>query len=63
MLSSAVRSFADPDAFAAAIRQATVQLTITGRGQFTGKIVRIDLHRLWMQRFSANSRKLPTQTV
>jgi AraC-like DNA-binding protein len=54
MLSSAVRCFADPDDFAAAIRQSTVQLTVTGHGQFTGKIIRIDLHRLWMQRFSEN---------
>ena len=54
MLSSAVRCFADPDAYAAAIRQSTVQLTVTGRGQFTGKIIRIDLHRLWMQRLSSN---------
>jgi AraC-like DNA-binding protein len=49
---SAVRTFSDPDAYAAAIRQSTVQLTVTGRGHFAAQIVRIDLHRLWMQRFS-----------
>jgi AraC-like DNA-binding protein len=52
MPSSAVRTFSDPDAYAAAIRQSTVQLTVTGRGHFAAQIVRIDLHRLWMQRFS-----------
>jgi AraC-like DNA-binding protein len=52
--SSAVRSFADPDDYAASIRAATARLTITGRGEFDGKLVRIDLHNLWMQRFSEN---------
>ncbi len=54
MLSSDVRSFTDPDAYAAAIRQSAVQLTVTGRGYFTAQIIRIDLQRLWMQRFSDN---------
>jgi AraC-like DNA-binding protein len=52
MLSSDVRSFTDPDAYAAAVRQSAVQLTVTGRGYFTAQIIRIDLQRLWMQRFS-----------
>ena len=52
MPSSFVRHFTDPDDFAAAIRQSSVQLTVTGHGHYTGKITRIDLHRLWMQRFS-----------
>ena len=30
------------------------EINVTGRGHFTGKIIRIDLHRLWMQRFSDN---------
>ena len=51
-LSSAVHSFTDPDAYAATIRQATTRLTVTRRGHFTAQIIRIDLHRLWMQRFS-----------
>ena len=54
MPSSAVRSFTDPDAYAAAIRQAAVQPTVTGRGHFAAQVVRIDLHRLWMQRLSDN---------
>jgi hypothetical protein len=52
MPSSAVRTFSDPDDYAAAIRQGTVEMTITGRGQFSAKLVQITLHRLWMQRFS-----------
>jgi hypothetical protein len=54
MPSSAVRTFADPDDYAAAIRQGTYELTVTERGDFTAKLTRIDLHRLWMQRFSDN---------
>jgi AraC-like DNA-binding protein len=52
VLSSAVRNFTEPDAYAAAIRQSTIRLTISERGHFTAQIIRIDLHRLWMQRFS-----------
>jgi AraC-like DNA-binding protein len=54
MLSSAVRCFTDPDDYAAAVRHGTVELTITGRGHLAAQIIRIDLHRLWMQRFSDN---------
>jgi AraC-like DNA-binding protein len=54
MPSSAVRAFTDPDDYAATIRAGTVELTVTGRGDFYAKLTRIDLHRLWMQRFSDN---------
>jgi AraC-like DNA-binding protein len=54
MPSSAVRTFTDPDDYAAAIRQGTYELTITERGDFSAKLIRIDLHRLWMQRFYDN---------
>jgi hypothetical protein len=54
MLSSSVRTFTDPDDYATAIRQGTYQLTVTARGHFTARLTRIDLHRLWMQRFSDN---------
>jgi hypothetical protein len=54
MPSSAVHSFTDPDDYAAAIRATNAEINVTGRGRFTGKIIRIDLHRLWMQRFSDN---------
>src|SRR4051794_22572448 len=52
MLSSAVKTFSEPDEYAAAIRQGTHQLTITQRGVFKAKLARIDLNRLWMQCFS-----------
>ena len=54
MLSSSTRSFTDPDHYAATIRQGTVEVTVTARGQFTAQLIRVDLHRLWMQRFSEN---------
>ena len=54
MPSSAVRTFTDPDDYAAAIRATRAELTVTGRGDFAAKLIRIDLHRLWMQRFSDN---------
>ena len=50
MPSSAVSTFTDPDEYAASIRGTTAEWTITERGQFTAKLTRIDLHRLWMQR-------------
>ena len=53
MPSSLVRTFTDPDEYAAAMRQG-VELTIIGRGTFMAKLCRIDLHRLEIQRFSAN---------
>jgi AraC-like DNA-binding protein len=54
MPSSAVHSFGDPAEYAAAIRQGTYELTVTERGDFIAKLTRIDLRRLWMQRFSDN---------
>ena len=56
MPSSAVHTFADPDDYGAAIREAKprFEINVTGRGRFTGKIIRIDLHRLWMHRLSDN---------
>jgi AraC-like DNA-binding protein len=54
MPSSAVRSFSDPDEYAASMRASKAEITVTERGQFTAKCTKIDLHRLWMQRFSDN---------
>jgi AraC-like DNA-binding protein len=54
MPSSATHTFADPDDFAATIRQGTVELVLTERGHFAATLTRIDLHRLWMQRFTDN---------
>jgi AraC-like DNA-binding protein len=52
--SSSVRTFTDPAELGAAIRAAKIEVTTTGRGVFSGKIIRIDLHRLWMQRIFDN---------
>jgi AraC-like DNA-binding protein len=54
MPSSAVRTFADPDHYAEAHHVAKSELTVIGRGHFTAKLIRIDLHRLGMLRFSDN---------
>src|SRR5580692_5696753 len=54
MPSSAVRSYTDPDDYATAIRGSKTALTVVNRGNFSGKITRIDFHRLWMQRLSEN---------
>jgi AraC-like DNA-binding protein len=54
MPSSAVQTFTDPDDYTSAIRGASAELTVIGRGRFTAKLIRIDLHRLWMHRFSDN---------
>jgi hypothetical protein len=54
MPSSAVRTFTDPDEYAASIRATRAELTVIGRGHFTANLTRIDLHRLWMQRFFDN---------
>jgi AraC-like DNA-binding protein len=52
MPSSTVRTFADPDHYVTAIRQGTSEITLTARGHFAANLTRIDLHSLWLQRFS-----------
>jgi AraC-like DNA-binding protein len=54
MTSSAVRTFTDPDDYAALIRNTKADMTVTARGKFTAQLIRIDVHQLWMQRFSDN---------
>jgi AraC-like DNA-binding protein len=54
MPSSTVRTFTDPDHYAEAHHVAKSELTVIGRGHFTAKLIRIDLHRLGMLRFSDN---------
>ena len=54
MPTSAVRTFSDPDEYATSIRATKAEVTVTGRGEFAAKLVRVDLHRLWMQRFFDN---------
>jgi len=48
---SAVRRFADPDAFFASIRNLQIEGLVQRRGEFGARSTRIDLHRLWMHRF------------
>jgi hypothetical protein len=46
MLSSVVRSFTDPDEYAAVIYPSTVELTVIRRGHFAASHTGLDLHRL-----------------
>jgi AraC-like DNA-binding protein len=50
MLSSAVRTFTDPDAYFAGIRNLQIDGLIVRRGEFRAESTRIDLRRLWMHR-------------
>ena len=52
MPSSAVRRFSYPDEYSASIWVANVEVLVTGRGQFSAELARIDLHDLRMQHFS-----------
>jgi AraC-like DNA-binding protein len=52
MPESAVRTFSDPDDYAASINKSSTEVTVIGLGQFTAKLTRIDLDRLWIQRLS-----------
>jgi AraC-like DNA-binding protein len=54
MPSSAVRTFADPDDFAASFLGTNVEMTILGRGHFDAKAIRIDLGRLQIRRLFDN---------
>ncbi len=45
MPSSAVHTFTDPDDYAALIPATKGGLTVIGRGHFTARLTRIDLHR------------------
>ena len=54
MPTSRVRTFTDPDAYAASIRGAGSQITITEAGTFRAKHTQIDLLDVWMQRVFDN---------
>jgi AraC-like DNA-binding protein len=54
MPSSIFRRFTDPDDFAAATRATRAEITVMQRGVFAAELVRIDLHRLWLQRLHDN---------
>jgi hypothetical protein len=54
MLTSMVRTFSDPDQYAQSIRGGVADFAVTQRGDFNAKLIRTDLHNIWMQRFSEN---------
>ncbi len=52
MLSSNVQVFSDPDQYVETVRPASAELTLVGSGRFAARLTRVDLHHLWMQRFT-----------
>jgi AraC-like DNA-binding protein len=52
MPESAVRTFSDPDDYAASIRSGSTEVTVVGSGQFTAKLISLGLHRLFIHRYS-----------
>lgn len=58
MPSSRVRRFSDPAQYATGVRAANVQMTIVGERGYTATLTRVDLHRLWMQRFNESGSRV-----
>ncbi len=54
MPSSTVRTFTDPDDFAASFLGTNVEMMVLERGRFEAKVIRIDLGRLQLRRLSDN---------
>ena len=54
MPSSAVRTFTDPDAYFAGIRNLQIEGLVLQRGEFRAESTHIDLHRLFMYRSEEN---------
>jgi AraC-like DNA-binding protein len=50
MPGSRIRTFTDPDDYAASIRNRTTQVTVTESGAFSAQYTGIDLDNVWMQR-------------
>ena len=63
MPSSSVRRFFDPDDYGASIRWTVAEITLTARGRFSAQLTRIDLHQLWMQRFSESLPRVAHATL
>jgi len=63
MPSSSVHTFDDVSEYAATIRAGQFEIVTLDRGVFAAKLVRIDLHRLWMQRFSDNLPRIARAAV
>jgi hypothetical protein len=49
MPQSAAFTYDDPMPYQTAIRGGEVEISVTARGNFRGKLIKIDLHNLWMQ--------------
>ena len=58
MPSSRVYTFSDPNEYGATVRAGQAKMTITAGSSFSVKLVQIDLHRLWMQRFTDSAARL-----
>ena len=52
MPASAIHTFTDADAYAAAVRHSDVELAVTARGAFGARLTQVALHDVFMQRFS-----------
>lgn len=52
MPSGVVLSFLYPDDYAASIRVARTEMTVTGSGQFSARLTDVTLNSVWIQRFS-----------
>jgi AraC-like DNA-binding protein len=50
VLDSAVLRFTDPHEHQRAVRAAEAELFVTGPGMYWAELIRVDLHRLWIQR-------------
>lgn len=59
MINSALRRFADPEAFQKFVRGGDARVLVSARGDYQGELTRVDLPHIWMQRFWQS---LPTLT-
>ena len=50
MRQSHVYDIVDPALYRPAMRGGEVELLVAGNGEFRAELIRIDLHKLWMQR-------------
>jgi hypothetical protein len=52
MPASQVLRFTDPDEYAAHVRATRMEIAVTEHGHFSAELIRIDLHRMWIQRYT-----------
>src|SRR5215472_17254357 len=63
MPSSHILGFDDPHPYQTAIWNAKVEVLPTTKGHFHAELMRIELHRLWMQRAHENLPRIYRQSV